>query len=196
MSYWVLFSTNFDDGVYLKDEPERGPEDFEYFSGKTLINSFPTQDQAIMKYHPEYTTSPKLHDFVESMNRFHIINNKVRSVFEKLKLSNLEYLPISIKDNNQQLVSQDYYILNPLGSVNFIDMEKSEYTIDDFDETQIDFIQKLIAKKDIPESARLFRASTMMDRIFIHDDVKEALEAENITGYKLMPADGWEGFDF
>ncbi|MET1254933.1 imm11 family protein [Aliikangiella maris] len=196
MSFWVLFSTNNDDGVYLNYEPENGPDGYMYYEGVSLLKDFPVQEQAIMAYHPEYTTSPKLHDFVESRKRFHVINHKVRIIFEKLKLPSLEYLPISIVDTNQKIVSQDYCILNLLKIVEFIDMEHSEYRQDRLDRGQISRMKKLVIKKDIPADAKLFRDPNMMDRVFIHDDVKAALEAENITGYKLMPADGWEGFDF
>ena len=36
----------------------------------------------------------------------------------------------------------------------------------------------------------------MMKQIFIHDDLRLALENEGIQGYKLIEAKGWDGLDF
>ena len=197
MSYWVLFSTNYDDGAFLFKEPESGPDGFEYDEGLSLLKDFPSQKDAIMNFDPNYPDGIKLYDFVESINSFHVINSKVKDVFQSLNLQGLEFLPISVVNHNNEVASNDYFILNPLSSINFIDMKQSEYRMDDLDETQISRMKKLvIANDDVPKDAKLFRATTMMDQLFIHDDVKKALEAANITGYKLMPADGWEGFDF
>ena len=197
MNYWVLFSTNYDDGAFLSEEPENGPDDFEYDEGVSLLADYPPQEDAIMKFDSNYPDGIKLYDFVESMNSFHVVNSKVKQLFQNLNIENLEFLPIHLWDHQNKIASDDYFILNPLGSVDFIDMDKSEYDIDDLDKTQICHIDKLIINDlKVPEDAKLFRATTMMGQLFINDEVKDALENANITGYKLMPADGWEGFDF
>ena len=127
MNYWVLISTNYDDGAFLYEEPENGPDDFNYDKGIPLLTNYPPQQDAIMKFHPHYPDNVKLYDFVESMNSFHVVNSKVKQLFQDLNIEKLEFLPIRLWDHKNNMASDDYFILNPLGSVDFIDMEKSEY---------------------------------------------------------------------
>jgi hypothetical protein len=108
----------------------------------------------------------------------------------------IEYLPITIWDHQNTAVSSNYFILNPLGGVDFIDMDKSAYSMSSLNEGQIYSIDNLVInEKAIPADAKLFRAETKMDQIFISDEIRKSLEAAGIKGYKLLQADGWDGLD-
>ena len=96
-------------------------------------------------------------------------------------------------DHQDKLVSEDYSILNVLGGEDIVDMEVSEYRMGRIIKTQISRIISLaVDYKNIPEDAHLFRASMKLDEFFISDELKKAFEKNNITGYCVMAADGWD----
>ncbi len=198
MTYWVLFPKSLDDGAVLSAVPESGPKAYKYKKGNPLLQDYPAHDKAIMVFDSvHYPDQNKLYDIVPALDTVLVVNNRVKKVFDNLNIDTVEYLPIRLWDHQKSPVSDDYYILNPLGSIDFIDMEKSEYAMGALDKSQIRDIDDLVVSMDkIPKEAKIFRATTMMDQIFIHDDLRLALEAEGIQGYKLMKAEGWDGLDF
>jgi len=126
-----------------------------------------------------------------------VVNSRVKNVLDNMNIDTVEYLPIRLWGHQKDLVSDDYFILNPLGSVDFIDMEKSDYVMSSLDESQISDVDDLVINMDnIPKETKIFRATTMMEQVFIHDDLRLALENAGIQGYKLIEAEGWDGLDF
>ena len=196
MTYWVIFPEIYDDGAVLSAVPEGGPQDYQYDEGKPLLKRFPSREEAVMCFDPSYPEQIKLYDFLPSLDSVLVANEKVVDLLKSLQIDKLEFLPISLWDHNNKPVSSDYYIINTLGSINFIDMEKSTYRMGAIDESQIKRIKNLVInEKAIESSPKLFRATTKLNQFFIHDDVRKAFEENNITGYKLFAAEGWDGLD-
>ncbi|VAW86808.1 hypothetical protein MNBD_GAMMA16-169 [hydrothermal vent metagenome] len=198
MTYWVLFPEMLDDSAVLSAIPDGGPEDYQYNEGEPLLPNYPSLDQAIMVFDSiHYPDQSKLYDIVPALDAVLVINNKVKNVLNNMNVDNIEYLPIRLWDHQKSPVSDDYYILNPLGSVDFIDMEKSECAMSALNKGQINDIDDLVINMNkVPKEAKLFRATTMMRQVFIHDDLRIALGNEGIQGYKLIEAEGWDGLDF
>ncbi len=196
MAYWAIFPLQYDDGAVLTDVPEDGPEDFEYDLGKSLARQFPAQEEAIMVFDIDYPEGIKLYDFVPALDSVLVVSSKVQDLLNRLKLENMEFLPLTLLDHKGKVASKDYSILNVIGSLEFIDMSKSDYDEDPLDEGQIARMKNLVINESkVPESAKIFRAKTMMDQFFIHDDVKIAFEEAGIKGYSLFDADGWDGLE-
>jgi hypothetical protein len=77
-----------------------------------------------------------------------------------------------------------------------IDMERSEYELSPFDESQVSRIKRLAVQKDgVAPGALLFRARTSMRELFMHASLHEALVQAGVSGLKAFPAEGWNGFD-
>jgi len=196
MAYWVIFPERKDDGIVLSAVPDDGPKAYEYDKGKALANRFPKAGNAVMCMDPQYSDRTGFYDILPSLDTVMVVNSKVKSLFEELGVGFVEYLPLILWDNERQVLSNDYFIANALGSVDLIDMEKSDFVPDRFIEGQINFIHKLVIKEGVdPDRARFFRAKTKLDLFFIHDDLRNALESAGIKGYKLYPADGWDGLE-
>jgi len=196
MAYWVIFPVRYDDGIVLSAVPDGGPKAYEYDKGKPLVNRFPKGEDAVMCLDLEFTDRTGFYDILPSLDTVMVLNSKVKSLFEHLGVGYVEYLPITLWDQERGVLSNDYFIANALGSVDLIDMEKTEFVPDRLIEGQINFIHKLVIKEDVDANrAKFFRATTKLDLFFIHDDVRKALESAGITGYKLYPADGWDGLD-
>lgn len=196
MMYWVIFPAMYRDGAVLSAVPDVGPQDFEYDLGKPLLKGYPKREDAIMCFDTNYPDRIKLYDILPALDSVLVVNSKVKDVFEASGCKDVEYLPITIWDHQNAVASSNYFIVNPLGGVDFIDMDKSAYSMSSLDEGQIYSIDNLVInEKEIPADAKLFRAKTKMDQIFISDEIRKSLEVAGIKGYKLLQADGWDGLD-
>jgi len=196
--YWALFPRMYKDGAVLSAVPDGGPKAYKYRHGKPLLRNYPALAQAVMLFDSiNYPSHSKLYDILPAMDSVLVVNDKVKELFTSLKLDSIEYLPVQLWDHQEVPVSDNYYIVNPLGNIDFIDMARSDYVLNPLVEGQVDDIDELVINYDnIPSHAKLFRASTMMSQLFISDDVRVALEKADIKGFHLMKAEGWDGLDF
>ncbi|WP_086931502.1 imm11 family protein [Agarilytica rhodophyticola] len=197
MNYWILKTPIQDDGAHLSTLPTAGPEDFLYSKGESLKAQHPQDSESVMCFDTDFPDRIKLFDFVSNLDEVLIGNKRVRDVFEQLGIENVEYLPVWLMNHQGEIASKDYTILNVLGSVDAIDMEKSKYRMGRIIKTQINRVKHLVLDNDnIPEEAQVFRASSKLNEIFISDPLKQALEAAGLSGWKAIEAQGWDGMDF
>lgn len=197
MKYWIFKISAPECGAYLSRVPSKGPKSFRYDEGKSLFREFPKDDAAGMYYDPDYPDDTELFDFVDNINSLIIANQKVSDVLVALELPNIEFLPIWLYDHQDQVASKEYAIVNVLGSVDVINMEKSTIRMNSLIKDQVDRIKNLVLDYDkIPEDARIFRATTKLDEIFVRDDVKNAMESAGLEGCVFIEADGWDGMVF
>lgn len=197
MNYWILKTPIQNEAAYLSALPSAGPEDYRYSKGERLKDEHPQNEASIMCFDMDYPENIKLLNFVSNINDVLIGDAKVCEVLNKYALDNIELLPIWIMDHQKSIVSKEYCIINLIGSIDIIDMDKSDYTMGSINKTQIKMIDELIIKRDnIPEEAKIFRASNKLDEMFINDELKQAFESAGLTGWKAIPADGWDGLDF
>lgn len=202
MRTYLLKNKKYDDGIVLCGVPygeriPKAPSSFKYFEGVPLLKNFPKQEIMTVYYdkgfNDIYADRTELYDFLPNGDNAFIVNTKVKDVLEKLQIEDLEFLPITVCDFDEKPVSSDYYILNPVGGLDIIDMEKSVYETDDDFIDQIDDIEKLVINNDaISEKSKLFRANKKMDLIFINEEVKEALENADLKGFIAYGEDDWE----
>ena len=197
MKYWVFKVSAPEGGAYVSEVSSKGPKAFRYDKGESLLAEFPEEGMAGMYFDPDYPDETELFDFVDNINTLIIANKKVRDVLMSLELTNLEFLPIWLYDHQDQVVSKEYAIVNVIGSVDVINMEKSTFRMNSLIKDQVDRIKNLVVDYGkIPEDAKIFRATTKLDEIFVHDDVKNAMETAGLEGCVFIEADGWDGMDF
>lgn len=197
MKYWVLKARTPDDGVRLSIVPSAGPEGWQYHEGVSLADGYPQRGDASMYFDPDYPEDVVLYDFVDNINGLVVASQKAQTVFGKLGVSNIEVLPVWLCDHQDEVASREYAILNVLGSVDCIDMDRSIVRMDSIIKNQISGIKKIYLKHDsIQQDAKIFRASTRLNEIFVRDDVKKSLESAGLVGCKFFEADGWNGFCF
>lgn len=194
MNYWAIFAADLDDGAMLLDLPDDGPASYKYSLGKPLTEGYPNQEEAIMMLDPDYEDQIKLYDFVNNTDDALIVNKKTKTIINSLQKNNIEFLPITIWDHYKKVLSTDYFITNSLVALPIIDMEKSNYVMNNLDKNQISRIKNFIVNRECENKAQhLFRANTMLDLLIISDEMKILLETNNITGYKLFKLDNWDG---
>ncbi|MFY0526487.1 imm11 family protein [Archangium gephyra] len=178
----------------LEKLPKGSPSKPDFYEAVSLKDSFPAG--GTMSFSKDYPDFIRVLDFMTNTMSLPIVSGKVRQVFTSLGMDRCEFLPVTIQDHKGQVASKDHCIVNVLDVQDTIDMERSEYELSPFDESQISRIKRLVVKKEgIDPKALFFRARTSMRELFMHESLHEALVQAGVTGFKSFPAEGWNGFD-
>ncbi|KFA92785.1 hypothetical protein Q664_13065 [Archangium violaceum Cb vi76] len=172
--------------------PEGGPRLYLLTRGESLGERFPVG--AKLQFSEDFAQLRKLYDFVTNTLRTLFVSEKVKQVLEHLGANNCEFIPVTILNHKGKVASSSHYLLNILGSEDAIDMEKSVCVMDAMKPDQIFGIRQLVLKREgLSPEALIFRAKSKMNEYFISQKLHEAFQREGITGYRVFPADGWDG---
>ena len=68
----------------------------------------------------------KLADFVGNTVRLLIVHERIKNVMERTNEGKIEYLPLSIFNHKKRLASKDFFVVNPLGTDDVLDLGKSK----------------------------------------------------------------------
>ncbi|KFE70576.1 Imm43 family immunity protein [Hyalangium minutum] len=192
MAYWILKVPN--QGAVLGGFPRSKIKAWRYGKGERLAKEFPKN--AAVQFADKFKSRRELFDFVFNFDDALYVSSKVRAILEQLETPELEFLPVSIKDHKGAVAAKDYFILNPVGTQDIIDMKKSDVVMDSLIEGEISRIKKLVLQpKAVDKGAHLFRATNMPDLIVIDDKVRTAFEKQGVTNYQLFKAEGWDGLE-
>lgn len=194
MNFYAFFPLSYEDSAILSAVPSDGPGSHRYMKAKPLQKDFPSQEDAVMCFDPNYPEKTKLYDIVDCLDSVLVVNSKVKEVFESQGVAG-EFLPVLLWDHQDKPVSDDYYIFNCLEKVDFIDMEKSDVVPDAFFPDRVKNIDHLVVSKSIGSTPNAFVPSNMTEQVFITEDLKAALEAAEVKGFKVFNADGWDGLE-
>jgi len=192
MSLWVLRYLN--EGAVLAGLPKSKIKPYRYTEGERLAKEYPKN--ATVQFADKFKDRRKLNDFVFNIQDVLFVSSKVKGILDQLEVPNLEFLPVTIKDHKGAVAADDYFILNPIGQQDVIDLKKSKVLMDKLLEDEIFRIKKLaLLPKAGPKGPCLFRATRMPDLILIDDTVRKAFEEQGVTGYLAFKAEGWDGRD-
>jgi hypothetical protein len=68
----------------------------------------------------------KLSSVLGNVKNFLIVSRDFKEAVEKLCGDKVEYLPFTLYDHRKRVHSRDYFILNPLGTFDCLDLKKSD----------------------------------------------------------------------
>lgn len=190
--FWML-DTVSNPGAVIETPPAGAPSNWRFFKGLSLAAQFPAG--ATLKFSKDFPKQRKLFDFVSNTLSLLIASKKVRDLLDAAGVAGCEYLPVAIKDHKDKVVGPEYFIIHPLGGEDGIDLEKSVYDKEPFDKSEIQRVHTLALKTEaISPGARLFRFRPLMHDYIVDTAVANALKAGKVTGYRLLPAEGWDGY--
>jgi hypothetical protein len=109
--------------VFLDNEPV-GTNMFTHrmAMGFAMGDKYPSDAKIFMNdRHPGL----KLPHLIGNTNRFLIVNSPLKALFQATGLP-MECLPFTLMDHKKREASRDYFIINPLGTFDCMDLKKSE----------------------------------------------------------------------
>ena len=118
-----------------------------------------------------------------------VLSSRLRLLLTAHGVHNIEYYPVELENPVDNTRSDDYQLGNLIGRVACFDLELSELQRDPRTGA-IEFIDALALDESKIGELRMFRTSEHAQVIVVHDDIRNACVAANITGVVFVrPAD-------
>ncbi|MFY0523312.1 imm11 family protein [Archangium gephyra] len=186
MNYKILKVPPLEELGYIEQEVKGVTQAWRLGEGERMGNKFPTQASYPLSKNRK---GMKLTDFIPNKFSRLIVSEKVRKLLEAEPLD-IEWLPVSIIDKKDRVVDVPYAIAHVLGTVDCVDLERSEYDRSSFSPEQFLVIRRLVLREDkIPEQRSLFRIKEYPRAFIIRVDLLEKLAAAGITGLGMLDLD-------
>jgi len=97
----------------------------------------------------------ELADFVSNTRDLLIVHRRVKEVLEHVNRGETEYLPLAIYNHKRRLASAEYFVVNPLGTYDVLDLKASDIEWDDGD--VVDVNKMVLDPKKVKKAPDLFR---------------------------------------
>jgi hypothetical protein len=91
--------------------------------GKPLLLDYPEDVRLFMS---EDEPGIEVPDFVGNTLNYFICSQRMKEVLEAQQRDQVEYLPVSIYNHRRRLAAANYFVVNPLGGVDCLDLDASE----------------------------------------------------------------------
>jgi len=183
LAHQILTADGAEEYASLQEEVQGFDEPWLIRRGEPAAAAFPKGAKA------KLTGGRRLGDLVDNVHQWLLVSQEVVDILleEPIKL---EVLPISLLDKKGRPVPGRYSIANVLGTVDCLDLEKSEYTEDPMEDGKMmAFDRVILDPKRIPRKPSLFRLKQMPELLVVRSDLVARLEAAGATGVKLLDLD-------
>jgi len=159
-----------------------GVEDVTSFEeGVELANGFPSN--VTLRMSDRFPDDMLLADNLANTNRLIVISAGLRRFLEDEGVQHIEFLPVTILDHKGRVASADYWILNPVGLVDCLDLDKCQPEWDVIDETKVNHVKSFAMDTSrIDESRRLFRPRYFTKVVLIREDLANRISSQGFTG--------------
>ena len=107
------------------DNPPEGTDalTFRMAEGDRMGNDYPSDARIYMD---NEHMGIRLTSIIGNTNSFLIVSREVKLAIEGSRVGKIEYLPISIYNHRRRKATDDYFIINPIGSYDCLDLKASK----------------------------------------------------------------------
>ncbi len=115
------------------------------------------------------------------------ISGKLKAFLVERGVSHVEYLPLSILDHSDKVVSEDYFIVNPLAR-DCLDRKQSQPTYNLIDESRIMTVKQLVIDASrVPAEVQVFRIKDYGDPVVFRTELANAIVAAGFSNVVFSP---------
>lgn len=129
----------------------------------------------------------KLPSLVGNTNSFLIVSGPVKKVIESMNTGIIEYLPLSIYNHKKRLASNDYFIVNPIGCLDCLDLRASEITY--FQGHIVKINKYVLSAKKLENAPDIFRIKEDPRVYVISHRLVIELKKIKATNFYIFPLD-------
>ena len=97
----------------------------------------------------------ELPDFVGNTRGLLIVHRRVKDVIERVNRGEQEFLPLTIHNHKRRVASSEYFVANPLGTHDVLDLKASDIEWDDGDVVHVN--QMVLDPAKVKKAPDLFR---------------------------------------
>ncbi len=129
-------------------------------------------------------------DCIHNTLGYFIVSAELRDVLEQECPTAIEFLPINLINHKGRRDKRDFFIANVLGTVDCVDLDKSDYVEDAMTSGEFLYLDKLVVDEPrIPANRNIFRIASMPSIVLVRDDLASTLRQSGVDGLGLLPLD-------
>ena len=164
-----------------------GLEDaFRLRQGVPLLDGLPSDVAFHMD--PDFPNNLRLVDNLLNSDRAIVVSPTLRDWLEKRRIPQVEYLPVSIIDHRGRVASADYVIVHPIGPVDCIDRDQSEFSESRITPGQISRFRKMVIDdRRVPADREIFRLQGFWGATLVRANLVSDLSEGAFTGLSFLP---------
>ncbi|GAA4278314.1 imm11 family protein [Aquimarina mytili] len=125
-----------------------------------------------------------------------VVSDKLKSFLEKkIDSKHIEFLPVTLIDQQKRNIPGEYYLINALRVVDCIDIEASGVVWNPLEPSEIMHYEKGLELQEskIPENLKLFRLKKHSSTIIVRSDLVTEIEQTGFSGLYFPDAKGYMG---
>jgi hypothetical protein len=164
-------------------------ESWRVHTGEALTPVFPTDARI---YLTGEESGIKLSSFVGNSRSMCLASKELKDLIAEHVTESIEYLPVAICDHRKRTLGPDYFIVNPLGAIDCLDLAKSRVMYSKKDPTKIVQIRDYVLdRKKLEKAPQLFRMEHSRATYVVGSALAQAIRArKDITNVE------WEELPF
>jgi hypothetical protein len=192
MDDFVIWAERYQEGSCVIQNPEGFGDQFLLMEGVELLNQWP--ENVFCRMDAEFPKDIHLSDNLYGGD-YPVISRRLKDQVSVLTgVSQIEFLPVSILNHKGRVASKDYFILNPLGAVDCIDIEKSGVVWSAINASHISRVKQLVLKNSaIPADVGMVRPAYLTETILLRRSVSDRLSNDGFTGLSFREPTKFRG---
>lgn len=184
MSNYVLWRTRLEPQYCVLTNIREVPDYVELKRGVSRRDGFP--EDAYFDMDPDFPKDIVLPENVQNLGGHLVVSNRVKEIVERAQPPRTEYLPVRIHNHKGRIEADDYWIINPFGVEDCIDLDQSDVKWNRLDKTLISSCYTLVIDESrIDPGLILFRAKHHPRDVFVHRSLAAELEGSGATGIRF-----------
>ncbi len=171
---------------YIDRDPKGASKTFLVGEGKSFAGHLP--DDATMALDSKHK-GMKLEDFISNSLSWLIVSEKVRALLAA-EPNPCEVYPLQVLDLKGRPIKAPYFLVHPVGTVDCVDLAKSEYDRSAMEPDMILGFQRVVLhQKKIPPDRTLFRLKENPRTYIVRSDLVDKLTEAKAAGLKILDLD-------
>ena len=181
--YKLMFDyENIEGNVVCSSDEMYGIDRYALEQGKYYDN---WDDRFIFHFDPQQ--GGKWTDYLSTDLGWFVISMKFKEILDRIGITNIQYIPIRIKNVIDDNVVVGYFVANICSIIDALDLEHSDYSEFELDENEkVLSVRKYALKRNVIKELQIFRVEKSQMAIFVSEKVKEEVERNNITGCDFL----------
>lgn len=165
----------------LDEVPEGvGIKYYRMMKGKRIGGDYPDDAKIYMSdEHPGI----KLSSLIGNTNSYLIVSRDLKEVIESYCSAEVEYLPLTLYNHKKRVHSKDYFIVNPIGVLDCLNLEASKITY--FKDRVVSVDKFVLDPKKLTNAPSLFRIKEDPTEYVVNEELANAIKEGRFTNVVL-----------
>jgi len=177
---FLIWSSQYVEGQCVIRAPEGLKKNFQLKRGISRLEGWPAK--AVCAMSDDFPKDIALSDNLYGAGMT-VVSKRVKEALEAGSVKDVEYLPVHIQNHKGRIASSDYFIVNPLGTVECVDVKASKVKWNDINPELLSSCEQLVIKTNaVPAAKHLFRPKHVPYILLARSELAKQMERAKFTG--------------